>query len=467
MYKGGKAMSQNFGDVRFYTLSDMQVATFQARSFCPEDDAIDYMKDWFESKGIQKDETTRAFGKNLSLSPQEDMKGLRGYEAMISVPAGTEGDDKVRMQTIKGDQYAVMRIKDPFKDPLHSIPLGWKILKNWVNTTDYRPTSPEERHFFEEIVTDEEGTHIDLYHPILTQRKIKEPKRGRRSRRRRRNTKPGSQQTQSQGSNTNTPAKKSRATRQKPQPNKQNRTPQPTVPSNPQPKATPAPENTESSSAHPGTASQDGGQYVFTRTKPVTTESSDSASITQPQTPQPTAQTPQTPQAAYQQPMPQPSTQSNMGYQMPQGNANGNPTPADLGITQQPVMNPQNQPNPGMAFFQQQQQQQQQPQQRQNRNQRSSQRNNRNSRRQQNPKQMNRPQRNNRGQNPGGHNPYNQPPSKFPQTGLMNPYMGRAPIIPDNNNQQQRPMQRGQRRGDQQQHRPMVWDPFAGRKVPR
>ncbi len=162
-YVGGRAMADQFGEVRLGKLPTMTVASAVRIGTTPEDDVIAFMDGWAEANEI--DSAARGFGFDYPVSDAESRQGLRGYEYWVVVPGGTTASD-VTVKTIPGCQYAVLRITDPFANPFQSIPLGWRTLANWVDEKGYKTSCNQQRYWLEEVVEIDGVTFMDLYFPI-------------------------------------------------------------------------------------------------------------------------------------------------------------------------------------------------------------------------------------------------------------------------------------------------------------
>jgi len=74
-----------------------------------------------------------------------------------------DGVDILHMQA---DEYATLRITDPFSNPFEKIPMGWQKLWDYVQNSEYMPKVWDNRHSFEEIIEIGGVMHMKLYIPI-------------------------------------------------------------------------------------------------------------------------------------------------------------------------------------------------------------------------------------------------------------------------------------------------------------
>jgi len=163
-YNGGFVMSSVYSDVRFEKLESMRVASHCIISRNPEEQVTSYLSKWAEGQGVKR---TRSFGFDYPVSDEQREKGFRGYEYWIVVPDHITESEGVIIKDIAEDEYAVLRITDPFSDPFDRIPRGWKQLSEWVCASDYRPRSSQNRFILEEVIEDEDGnTYMDLFFPV-------------------------------------------------------------------------------------------------------------------------------------------------------------------------------------------------------------------------------------------------------------------------------------------------------------
>ena len=157
-------MTNEYSEVRFETLKTMRVASCCIISRSPEEQVISYLDKWAKDRGIDR---TRSFGFDYPVSDEQKDKRFRGYEYWIIVPNTITESEGVIIKEIPEDEYAVLRITDPFSDPFDRIPKGWKQLSEWVLASEYRPRTSQNRFMLEEIIDDADGnTYMDLFFPI-------------------------------------------------------------------------------------------------------------------------------------------------------------------------------------------------------------------------------------------------------------------------------------------------------------
>jgi len=161
--KGGLAMNNVFGDVRFESLETMRVASCCIISKSPEVQVTLYLPIWAKERGV---EGTRTFGFDYPVSDELKEKGFRGYEYWIIVPEHITETEGVIIKNIPRNEYAVLRITDPFSDPFERIGMGWKKLQDWVLIHEHRPKTSQNRYWLEEVIEDDGNMYMDCYFPI-------------------------------------------------------------------------------------------------------------------------------------------------------------------------------------------------------------------------------------------------------------------------------------------------------------
>jgi predicted transcriptional regulator YdeE len=164
--EGCADMGNIYGDVEIKRLEGMKVASFRVVSRTPEDDVIEYMKNGAIKNGLDKQEGMRNFGFDVPVSEEQKKEGLRGYEYWITVTDTVTQSDGVTIKNIDADEYAVLRIVNPFNDPFNSIPNGWKMLRDWVMNGEYKTTCFNNRYWLEEVIQDGNNTYMDIYFPV-------------------------------------------------------------------------------------------------------------------------------------------------------------------------------------------------------------------------------------------------------------------------------------------------------------
>jgi DNA gyrase inhibitor GyrI len=157
-------MNGTSGDMRFERLEAMRVASCCVISRNPEEEVVSYLRKWAEDRGVSG---TRAFGFDHPVHDAQKADGLRGYEYWVAVPEHVAGSKGVVIKDIPGDEYAVVRVADPFSDPFERIPKGWEKLRDWVLASEHRPKPGRDRFMLEEVIEGEDGgTYMDLFFPV-------------------------------------------------------------------------------------------------------------------------------------------------------------------------------------------------------------------------------------------------------------------------------------------------------------
>lgn len=159
-------MDNTYSEVKFERIGKMHVASYKVISQNPEEDSISFLNGWAEKNGCLHIPGIRNFGFDVQISKQQQEEGLRGYEYWLTVPDNVVESDGIVIKDIKEDEYAVLRITDPFNDPFKKIPTGWQSLHNWVESSEYKLINCKGRHWLEEVVEEDGITYMYLYYPI-------------------------------------------------------------------------------------------------------------------------------------------------------------------------------------------------------------------------------------------------------------------------------------------------------------
>ena len=163
-------MDTIFNEVEFIQLPRIRVAMYRVVSLNPEEEVINYMENWAKESGLLDivGFSPRRFGWDYQQITEEQKKqNLRGYEFSYTIPENfTPKIEGVDIFYIEADEYAVLRITDPFKNPWDSIPSAWKKLSDFVLNSEYKPTHWNNRFAMEEIVEKDGITYMYIYFPI-------------------------------------------------------------------------------------------------------------------------------------------------------------------------------------------------------------------------------------------------------------------------------------------------------------
>jgi len=158
----------HYGRVRIKELKPMRVACYRAASATPENDSIEHMKKWLAKQEFGGKSRVRRFGFDAEVTPEQQTKGLRGYEVWMSVPGDVKSSGGVTVKDFAGGIYAVMRIDDPFTNPFEVIPGGWNRLVGWVKTSDEYGFGKHQ--YLEEHVEGKGGACLDIHLPVVKKR---------------------------------------------------------------------------------------------------------------------------------------------------------------------------------------------------------------------------------------------------------------------------------------------------------
>ncbi|MCF7810974.1 GyrI-like domain-containing protein [bacterium] len=159
-------MQDIYSEVEIRKLPAMRVASFIVISGYPEIQAFDYLRKWVQKQSTPPLSNRRSFGFDYPVSEDQKKAGLRGYEAWITIPDGWTESDEVSIKKIPEQDFAVLRVSEPFVDPFRSIPGGWRKLRDLVKKNKYTTDWSRPRHCLEEVTEKNGKTWMDLYFPI-------------------------------------------------------------------------------------------------------------------------------------------------------------------------------------------------------------------------------------------------------------------------------------------------------------
>ncbi len=159
-------MSNIYSEIKIKSLEPMRIASYRVISKNPEEDVMTYMENWIAKNGLDKQDRMRNFGFDVPVNEEQQKEGLRGYEYWLTVPDTATESDGVKIKNIDADEYAVLRITNPFSNPFDTIPKGWERLKDWVMNGEYKTMSFQNRYWLEEVIVQEDSTYMDIYFPV-------------------------------------------------------------------------------------------------------------------------------------------------------------------------------------------------------------------------------------------------------------------------------------------------------------
>jgi len=156
-----------FSEVKLTKLPEMKVVSASKVSENPEEEVIGFLCKWLQSRGYDL-ESRRGFGFDIPVSEEDKFAGKRGYEYWITIEEDLAGDDEVSIKTIAADDYAFLRIKEPFSDTFERIGQGWQLLAGEVGQMSQEKCScgNESRYCLEEVVIEGDMTYMDIYCPV-------------------------------------------------------------------------------------------------------------------------------------------------------------------------------------------------------------------------------------------------------------------------------------------------------------
>ncbi len=156
-----------FSEVKRTNLPEMKVVSASRVSENPEEEVIGFVCKWLQARGYEL-ESRRGFGFDIPVSEEDKLAGKRGYEYWITIEEELAGDEDVKIKTIAADNYAFLRIREPFADPFERIGEGWKLLAGEVKKMSQEKCSCgcESRYCLEEVVIEGDVTYMDIYCPV-------------------------------------------------------------------------------------------------------------------------------------------------------------------------------------------------------------------------------------------------------------------------------------------------------------
>ena len=151
-------------EITLETLPPMRVACLRVISPSPEQDGRDALDQWIAANAPGN--SSRKFGFDIEVSPDQAKEGLRGYEVWETIPDSIQALGGVTIRDFPGGFYAVMTLDRCFEDAFKRIPDGWKDLHNWViQSKDYQSGGHQ---WLEEVLKTEYGETLKLYHPVMS-----------------------------------------------------------------------------------------------------------------------------------------------------------------------------------------------------------------------------------------------------------------------------------------------------------
>lgn len=164
-------MDNIYSEIRFEKLPKLRIAKHTVISATPEEDVSNYMDNWTKESGLidLKDYTPRSFGWDTDVNDEDKKTNphFRGYSKCVALPEGfVPKHNGVEILYMQADEYATLRITDPFSNPFEKIPSGWQKLWDYVKNSEYMPKVWDGRLSFEEVIEINGVTYMDVYIPI-------------------------------------------------------------------------------------------------------------------------------------------------------------------------------------------------------------------------------------------------------------------------------------------------------------
>jgi hypothetical protein len=166
-------VENTYSQIKIVTLPRMRIARYVMISPNPEHDVISHMDRWAQKSGLLDIASykPRRIGWDFPYVSKEQSEkfGLRGYVGAYVIPEGFEPEPTccgAQIAYIEEDTYATLTITDPHSDSFGKIPKGFQILLNFINGSEYKTLSWENRLAFEEEY-DKDGIHyMDIFVPV-------------------------------------------------------------------------------------------------------------------------------------------------------------------------------------------------------------------------------------------------------------------------------------------------------------
>lgn len=154
--------SKAYSNIRIEKLPSLKFVWHAVISKTPEDDAINHVREWALSCGIESPEI---IGWDFPYISQEQINiyHMHGYAAACIVPKDFNKEcQEIVMQG--SQQYAVITIKNPFEAPFTIIPNAYKTLMRYMEVNGLKHKENKEIIPCFEKTYDKDGvTYMDVY----------------------------------------------------------------------------------------------------------------------------------------------------------------------------------------------------------------------------------------------------------------------------------------------------------------
>lgn len=156
--------NEAYTNIRVEKVAPFHYAKYAVISGAPEDDAIDHIKHWAISCGIEHPDI---IGWDFPFASQEQINvyHMHGYEAACILPEDFNAtDSELEVSTQAKQSYAVITIKEPFAAPFVLIPNAYKTLIRYmeVNNLKHRQ-SKDTISCFEKTYEKDGISYMDVY----------------------------------------------------------------------------------------------------------------------------------------------------------------------------------------------------------------------------------------------------------------------------------------------------------------
>ncbi len=160
--------SEIYSEVEVRKVPAFKMARYVMISPNPENDVLNYMKNWGEMSGLlTADPNAKLIGWDFPfVSPELQIRfGLRGYVAAYILPEGFQTDcPGVEYAQSKEAEYAVITVTEPFIQPFERIPAGYKCIMKFLQANNFTKKPPEDIICCFEHVYEKDGVcYMDIY----------------------------------------------------------------------------------------------------------------------------------------------------------------------------------------------------------------------------------------------------------------------------------------------------------------
>ncbi|MBD5157682.1 MAG: helix-turn-helix transcriptional regulator [Butyrivibrio sp.] len=157
-----------YSEVRIETVPPFKMARYVMISPQPENDVNTYLERWAADSGLLAfDKNAKRIGWDFPYvsSEQKNRFGLQGYVAAYILPQDFEAAyPGVEIAEQKEADYAVISIREPFKNAFERIPNAYKIIMRYLGAKGFKEKPEDNILSYYEYVYDKDGiTYMDVF----------------------------------------------------------------------------------------------------------------------------------------------------------------------------------------------------------------------------------------------------------------------------------------------------------------